>query len=229
MAALPATQVAQQFNAPTVYADNARFAGPDGFAAARDIALAQAFALMQGVVLSAHQAIVAQDNPTSYQIVEVAPFGQSVIIQEIAYSYMDDVAQFALQTLRSHSPVGSGSDPHPGLYRDSHMMFIDGQSVKDATGWLPGQTLFISNPVPWARKIELGTMKMSVPGHVYETCQPIIASKFQDSVDVKFIFMPVRFGNSGDFRKFSKRSRSGSERARADWLAAQPALQITAR
>jgi hypothetical protein len=43
------------------------------------------------------------------------------------YLNMDEVAQFALKTLRELSPVGSGEDPHPGLYRDSHILFLNGR------------------------------------------------------------------------------------------------------
>jgi hypothetical protein len=84
------------------------------------------------------------------------------------YLNMDEVAQFALKTLRELSPVGSGEDPHPGLYRDSHILFLNGHDVPDAKAWKPGDQLEISNPEPYARKIEVGAMKVNVDGHVYE-------------------------------------------------------------
>jgi hypothetical protein len=59
------------------------------------------------------------------------------------------------------SPVGSSGDKHPGLYRDSHLVFIDGHVVKDVSGWQPGQQVNISNPVPYARKIEVGGATIS--------------------------------------------------------------------
>jgi hypothetical protein len=70
--------------------------------------------------------------------------------------------------LREQSPVGSGGDKHPGLYRDSHTVFIDGHVVKDAGVWRPGQQVNIANPVSYSRKIEAGRIKLSVPAHVYE-------------------------------------------------------------
>lgn len=150
------------------------------------------------------------------------------------YSYMDEIAQFALQTLRERSPVGSSRDPHPGLYRDSHMLFIDGHDVPDATSWQPGQTVFISNPVPWARKIELGTMKISVPPHVYEGAAPIVAARYGNSVNVRFVFMPVRFGGAEAYAhslagQAGGRRRGGNAKAIRDWLVRQPALVITSR
>lgn len=154
--------------------------------------------------------------------------------QRIVYNFLDmqGVVAFALETLKSRSPVGSTGDEHPGLYRDSHMVFIDGHVVKDASSWRPGQQINISNPVPYSRKIEAGRMQMSVPPHVYEDAVPIINGRFGNSVKVSFLFMPVRFGDLGAWAAFSKQvapGRSLNSKSRADWLVRQPALQITAR
>jgi hypothetical protein len=145
---------------------------------------------------------------------------------------MTTIVDFALATLRAASPVGSGGDKHPGLYRDSHLVFIDGHVVKDASGWQPGQQVNISNPVPYSRKIESGRMKLSVPNHVYEDAALIVAGQYGNSVAVKFVFMPVRFGDIASFASFSTQLKAGrrlSDKARQDWLVRQPALQITAR
>jgi hypothetical protein len=47
------------------------------------------------------------------------------------YLAMQDVVDFALATLRERSPVGSVGDKHPGLYRDSHTVFLNGHVVAD--------------------------------------------------------------------------------------------------
>lgn len=149
-----------------------------------------------------------------------------------SYVYMTAVVEFALETLRAASPVGSTGDKHPGLYRDSHLVFIDGHVVKDAGGWQPGQQVNISNPAPYSRKIESGRMKLSVPNHVYEDAALIVGGRFGNSVAIKFVFMPVRFGDIASFASFSQALKSGrrlSDKARRDWLVRQPALQITAR
>jgi hypothetical protein len=151
----------------------------------------------------------------------------------IAYSYMSEVVEFALATLRERSPVGSGRrDQHPGLYRDSHMIFIDGHVVSDVSGWQPGQQINISNPEPYSRKIEVGKMKLSVPAHIYEDTAQIVADRYGNQANIKFTYMPVAFGNVAAFASFSKRQRTGrklNDKARADWLSRQPALQITQR
>ncbi len=147
---------------------------------------------------------------------------------------MTAIVEAALQILREKSPVGSTGDQHPGLYRDSHLVFIDGHVVTDASGWRPGQQINISNPVPYARKIEAGGFTFSVPGHVYEDAAQILASRFGNSVSVRFVFMPVRFGSVQDYShslagQAAGARRGGSRKALRDWLVRQPALQINAR
>lgn len=145
-----------------------------------------------------------------------------------------EVIDFALQTLRENSPVGGLGDPHPGLYRDSHMVFIDGKNVDDWSKWQPGQQVNISNPVPYARIIEVGDGKNRLPVQVYEKSEPAVSGRFGNSFIVKFVYMPVRFGSVQAYsqslagRAAGKR-RGGSIKARRDWLVRQPALQITAR
>lgn len=155
---------------------------------------------------------------------------------KIVYTFIDmqGVVSFALETLKAKSPVGSAGDKHPGLYRDSHLVFIDGHVVKDVSGWRPGQQINISNPVPYSRKIESGGFTISVPGHVYEDTAQTLAGKYGNSVSVKFVFMPVRFGSVQDYAhslagQAAGSRRGGSPKALRDWLVRQPALQITAR
>jgi hypothetical protein len=150
------------------------------------------------------------------------------------YLAMQDVVDFALATLREKSPVGAIGDQHPGLYRDSHMVFLNGNVVADGNvgAWRPGDQINISNPVPYARKIEMGHGKMTLPGHVYEDAALIVAGRYDNQAAVKFTFMPVRFGWVQAFASFSRRLRPGrklSDKARQDWLVRQPALEIRGR
>jgi hypothetical protein len=149
------------------------------------------------------------------------------------YHIMTTVVSAALETLREKSPVGSQGDKHPGLYRDSHTVFIDGHVVSDVSSWRPGQQVNISNPVPYARKIEAGKFTFSVPGHVYEQAAQVLQGRFGNSVAIKFTYMPVRFGDVASYAAFSKQLKAGrrrmSDKAKRDWLVRQPALQINAR
>jgi hypothetical protein len=141
---------------------------------------------------------------------------------------------FALQTLRDLSPIGSNGDKHPGLYRDSHRVFLNGHVVEgdDVSAWRPGDQINISNPVPYSRKIEAGRGKMSVPGHVYQTGTLLVAGRYGNQAAVKFTFMRVRFGGVQAYASFSRRLRPGrklNDKARQDWLVRQPALEIKGR
>ncbi|MBR0931636.1 hypothetical protein JQ561_33925 [Bradyrhizobium diazoefficiens] len=146
------------------------------------------------------------------------------------YLAMQDIVDFALATLRERSPVGSGDDPHPGLYRDSHLVFLNGQVVQNVRAFKRGDQINISNPVPYARKIEMG---MHAPLHVYEDTALIVGNRFGNRAAVKFTFMPVRFGGISAYAAFSKQLKKGrrsmSDKSRRDWLVRQPTIQIRAR
>jgi hypothetical protein len=147
------------------------------------------------------------------------------------YLNMDEVAQFALKTLRELSPVGSGEDPHPGLYRDSHTLFLNGHDVPDAKAWKPGDQLEISNPEPYARKIEVGAMKVNVDGHVYERSAQIVRRQYGSVVKVEFLFMPLRFGNAqaqASSGISARHTRRAAKRRSGDWLVRQPAIVLSA-
>lgn len=89
------------------------------------------------------------------------------------YNRLDIVAKRAIEILQEFSPVGSGRDPHPGLYRNSHRLFVDGHAVKDLKGWSKGQEISITNTVIYAQMIELGgkggrKFKIDGGGRVYQ-------------------------------------------------------------
>lgn len=156
--------------------------------------------------------------------------------QRIIYRFVDMQAlvDFAMATLKELSPIGSGNDKHPGLYRDSHLIFLNGHVVKDVSAFKAGDQINISNPVPYSRKIELRQMKLSVPGHVYEKAAQIVADRYGNQASIEFTFMPVRFGSVQDYAhslagQAAGARRGGSKKALRDWLVRQPALQIRAR
>jgi hypothetical protein len=141
---------------------------------------------------------------------------------DFKYWRYDDVAQFALETLRGLSPVGSGGDPHPGLYRDSHKLYLNGSVVSDLSGWQPGDDAYIANLLPYARKIEVGGMQMQVPGtdHVYQQAEQIVNARMGNVGAVQFGFRDLGGDTlAGQFsrgvqplsrRKLQKDTRAGA-------------------
>ncbi|MBX3536439.1 MAG: hypothetical protein KF735_02275 [Chelatococcus sp.] len=104
---------------------------------------------------------------------------------EYVYPRLEMVVQFAMETLFDRSPVDSG------LYRKSHTLFLDGMAVANLKAWEPGAEVSIASFVPYARKIELGSMKMRVPGHVYEVTERIVKRRFGNLASIKFTYRGI--------------------------------------
>lgn len=112
----------------------------------------------------------------------------------ILYTYprLEVVAQFALETLFDLSPVLSGE------YRKSHTLFLNGTAVPNLRDYKSGDEVAISNPVPYARKIEIGKMTMRVPGteRVYAQAEKIIRRQYGNIARIRFTYrglMGMRF------------------------------------
>jgi len=175
--------------------------------------LAATQALLVATAKAAHAKVMATDpRPVTFQrFVDgsegapeeaVKPFG--VIVYE--YPRLNEVALFALETLRSLSPVGSARDPHPGAYRDGHRLYLNGQAVDDLSTWHSGDDVCIMNFAPYARKIEVGNMAMKVPGtdHVYQQAQQLISARQGNLAKVTFEWRGLLSGGYtlvGQFRR----------------------------
>lgn len=105
----------------------------------------------------------------------------------IQYPRLDLVAQFAMETLHRLSPVGP---PEGGHYRDSHTLFLNGAAVSNLKGYKSGDEVTISNPIPYSRKIEIGMMKMRVPGteQVYQRSVSIVNRRYGNLARVVFSY-----------------------------------------
>jgi hypothetical protein len=109
------------------------------------------------------------------------------------YSRLDLVAEFAIETLRKLSPVGIAGDGrpgHPGMYIENHIMLIGDVQTDDVAEWQPGQEIILTNLVPYSRKIELGLMKMRVPGSsmVYQQAESIVKRNYGNLADIRYTF-----------------------------------------
>lgn len=107
----------------------------------------------------------------------------------IAYHYprIENVVQYAFEVLFDLSPVLTGA------YRGAHTLFIDGRAASDMKGWQPGQEVSISNPLPYSRKIEVGRMKMTVPGtdHVYQQARRKIMARWGNVANIGFTYRGI--------------------------------------
>jgi hypothetical protein len=126
---------------------------------------------------------------------------------------MNEVVQFALQSLRDNSPVGTGKDPHPGLYRDSHTLFVNGNDVADLSSWFPGNVIHIANSVAYSRVLEIGDHKLRIPHHTYELTEQTLRSHYGEIVRVEFTYMGII--NKQVYSKSGPRPRTGPKYGRA--------------
>lgn len=87
------------------------------------------------------------------------------------YRYLSDLIAFALEELRLQSPVG------PSLkYRNSHTVYVNdvprGYTIPTTIN--AGDKIYIANPVPYARRLEIGRTRsgrsflIQVPNRIYE-------------------------------------------------------------
>lgn len=96
---------------------------------------------------------------------------------EILYNFSDisQAAAYALDLARQKSPVASG------VYRDAWVLLVDDQIWPHDLEDLPGNVeVTITNPMPYARKIDVGAMKMSVPSGIVEAVRQAVFKKYPD-------------------------------------------------
>lgn len=111
----------------------------------------------------------------------------------IVYDYgrLAEVVQAAMDLLFELSPVLSGE------YRMGHTLFVNGIEARNLADWDGEGEVIISNPLPYARKIELGKMKMRVPGtdHVYEQAEWLMLQRFGNQARIKFTYRGLSGGS----------------------------------
>lgn len=168
-----------------------------GQAASKALALSTAVIVAQA--LRRHGAVMRADPEPDYfwrTVDGVAGLIESAVKPggriHYKYSRIKIVLESALETLRALSPVRSGD------YRDHHFVYVNGQRVDDLVAWShrPGDTILITNEMPYARVIEVGVMKMRVPGtdHVYAQAETIVRRQYNALADVRFTYTNVLGG-----------------------------------
>lgn len=110
----------------------------------------------------------------------------------IIYNFSDlsQAVILALETCRNKSPVSSGD------YRDAWIVMVTGGVWTGDLEDLPsGVEVTISNPVPYARKIDVGAMKMSVPPGIIEAARQTVQRKFAGiTAERRFLNLSGHYG-----------------------------------
>lgn len=153
---------------------------------------------------------------------------------EYRYHRMNEVVQAAMELLFDLSPVLSGE------YRNNHQIFTGGAAVTNLSQWDGKSEIVITNTMPYARKIELGKMKMRVAetDHVYQQAEFLLRRKFGNQARIKFIYRgvvtgampdPMSFPSSLRKRGAKGRFEGGGGHAHNKSSNRYPALEIEAR
>jgi hypothetical protein len=115
----------------------------------------------------------------------VNPDGGSIITE---WELIGDLLFWIGDTLRARSPIVSGH------YRDAHTLFADSVEVPIG-GDVPSADEYVFlNPLPYARKIEIGKTKsgrdfvVSVPNRIYERTANDAKAKFGNLANIRFSY-----------------------------------------
>lgn len=147
--------------------------------------------LLVKVALREHAKIMTSDpRPSSFdRIVDgvsgvseenVKPHG--IIIYR--YKRLEGLTKKVMEKLFDLSPVLSGD------YRNNHTMMVNGEVVRNLKDW-DGSPITIFNPLPYARKIELGRMHMRVSGtsRVYQQAAQALTASYGRVMKTRFTFI----------------------------------------
>lgn len=124
------------------------------------------------------------DGGETDDLSSVRPNGTIVFVFDIVL----DVLTWLDEQLQLHSPVGSGRDPHPGLYKKSHVLYADGTEVDITAKPVPVASEYVFlNTTDYTRKIEAGESPQA-PDGVYEGLASMANSKFGNIAAIKFSY-----------------------------------------
>lgn len=93
----------------------------------------------------------------------------------IRYNFSDisQAIMLALETCRQKSPVSSGD------YRDAWVVLVSDHAWTGDFEDIPWDAeVIITNPVPYARKIDVGAMQMSMPPGIVEAARQLVQRRF---------------------------------------------------
>jgi hypothetical protein len=147
------------------------------------------------------------------------------------FNLMGPAVLFALGYVIGRSPVRSGA------FRNSWIVVVNGAKWTADLNDIPiDATVIVTNPLPYARKIETGHMKMSVPHGIVEEARQQVRRRYPVlEVEKQMVLIPRSMGGGyvlrGRFRRGARpnaRKKLASDTKRGSVMT-YPALQITTR
>lgn len=101
------------------------------------------------------------------------------------FQYLRQVAEYALAFAKERSPVLSGE------FKRSWFAMVNGRHTTNFTNIPVDAELIITNDRPWARKVEVGAMKMRVPPGVVEDTRQAVMRRFGNIVTAQKRFISL--------------------------------------
>ncbi len=113
------------------------------------------------------------------------------------FQWWREIVEFALQTAVERSPEKSGD------YKKSWFVMTPGGVIKSFDEIPINSVVILTNNQPYARKIDVGHMKMSVPPGVVEDVRKRVMARFGNIVNAKRTMIPLPGGYilKGRFRR----------------------------
>lgn len=128
------------------------------------------------------------------------------------FSYWEPILAFAKEALARRSPRLTGA------YVDSQVVMVGGQVLQPGAPIAADEEVMLIPTVPYARKIEMGHMEMSVPRFVVYDAATAVARRFGGAkgplkVDMRMVHIPNGYILKGVFRRgIRPHSRRGLKR-----------------
>jgi hypothetical protein len=130
------------------------------------------------------------------------------------YAYLREIILVLIKALEDASPVASGA------YRRAHTLYINGRAAPASTPIKPGEEVMIANPLPYARRLEVGKTEagrdflVSVPNHIYERITAAAIARYRNAVKISFGYVTPNDAHILQGRLGSHYRGSGGRRRR---------------
>lgn len=116
------------------------------------------------------------------------------------FNTLNEAAVYALAFVEARSPVRSGR------FKRAWFVMVNGNPWNVGAKPIPDDAeVIVTNDVPYARRIEVGHMKLSVPPGIVESARQAVQRKFGDSVKAQRRFIEL----SGGYRVKGRGARAG--------------------
>ncbi|MDR6953788.1 hypothetical protein J2X65_003151 [Ancylobacter sp. 3268] len=105
------------------------------------------------------------------------------------FSWWQPIIAFALNELERRSPRKSGR------YANSFVVFVNGRRAHRGEEIPPNAEVVITNTQPYARKVQVGAMKMNVPPFLFDYAGSAVVRRFGATlISVQLKFLQLRGG-----------------------------------